>query len=239
MVEEADARPTLRAPGAVPVTGSPPTTSSARAASSGDESFGWAGRVMVFLRFATQIVAVNVLVLLGTLAGGVLLGLLPALGSGGSLLARLAAGDPSDRLWADFWAGWRAGFGRLNRLGWPLWVVAVLLGVDAAVLAVADGSAAVTLRVVLALFTAYVTVAAAFLLGAARRYDETVARTWRFVALAPLLAPATALGVLVTVVSIAVACLQLTVLIPLVGLALPLLATGWLVDHRLDAIDAR
>ena len=98
MVEEADARPTPRAPGAVPVTGSPPTTSSARAASSGDESFGWAGRVMVFLRFATQIVAVNVLVLLGTLAGGVLLGLLPALGSGGSLLARLAAGDPSDRL---------------------------------------------------------------------------------------------------------------------------------------------
>jgi hypothetical protein len=59
------------------------------------------------------------------------------------------------------------------------------------------------------------------------------------VALAPLLASATALGVLVTVTSIAVACLQLTVLVPLVGIALPLLATGWLVDHRLDAIDAR
>lgn len=244
MVEEPEARPPVPVRGAAPTRSTPasarvPESAPAAASTTGDESFGWAGRVMVVLRFATQVVALNLLILVGTLAGGVLLGLFPALGSAGTLLARLAARDPSDRLWSDFWSGWRSGFGRLNRLGWPLWVVGVLLVADASVLAAADGPVAVALRAALALLTAYLVVVGAFLLAAARRYDETAARTWRFVALAPLLAPATALGVVVTVASIALACVELTVLIPLIGVALPLAATGWLADHRLDVIDAR
>ena len=74
----------------------------------------------------------------------------------------------------------------------------------------------------------------------ARRYEDVpAARTWRFVAVAPLLSPLTALAVLVAFAVLAVTFTYITVLIPLVGLSLPLLVSGWLVDQRLTALDAR
>ena len=88
---------------------------------------GWAGRVMVFLRVGTQLVAVNVLVVLGTLLGAVVLGTYPALAAGGGLLARLVSGSPSEHLWREFWSAYRAGFRRLNVLGAPLTAGFVLL----------------------------------------------------------------------------------------------------------------
>ena len=80
----------------------------------------------------------NVLVVLGTLAGAVVLGAYPALAAGGGLLARLAAGAPSEHLWREFWSAYRAGFRRLNLLGAPLTVGFVLLALDASVLAAAS-----------------------------------------------------------------------------------------------------
>ena len=202
---------------------------------------GWAGRVMVFLRVGAQLVAVNLLVVLGTLAGGVLLGVYPALGAGGTLLARLAAGSASEHLLREFWAEYRAGFRRLNVLGAPLTVGAVLLVLDASVLAAASaGPVKAALVVGVVALTAYLLVALATLLPVARRYDDVpAARTWRFVAVAPLLSPLTSLAVLVVLAVLAVTFTYVTVLLPLVGLSVPLLATGWLVDQRLTTLDAR
>ncbi|WP_421734806.1 YesL family protein [Cellulomonas sp.] len=202
---------------------------------------GWAGRVMVFLRVGTQLVAVNVLVVLGTLAGGIVLGAYPALGAGGSVLARLAAGTPSEHLWSDFWAGYRSGFRRLNVLGAPLTVGFLLLALDASVLAAASaGPARAALTVGVVALTGYLLVALATLVPVARRYEGVPAtRTWRFVAVAPLLSPLTGLAVLAALAVLAVTFAQVTVLLPLVGLSLPLLVSGWLVDQRLTALDAR
>jgi len=202
---------------------------------------GWAGRVMVFLRVATQLVAVNVLVALGTLAGGVVLGVYPALGAGGSALARLAAGTPSEHLWQEFWAAYRAGFRRLNVLGAPLTVGFLLLALDASVLAAASaGPARAALTVGVVALTGYLLVALATLVPVARRYEDVpAARTWRFVAVAPLLSPLTGLAVLVAFAVLAVTFTYVTVLLPLVALSLPLLVSGWLVDQRLTALDAR
>lgn len=201
---------------------------------------GWAGRVMVFLRAGTQLVAVNVLVLLGTLAGGVVLGAYPALGAGGALLARLTAGSPSEHVWRDFWSAYRAGFRRLNLLGAPLTVGFVLLGVDASVLAAASpGPTKAALTAGVVALTGYLTVALATLAPVARRYaDAPVARTWRFVGVAPLLWPLTSLGVLAALVVLAVTFSHVAVLVPLAGVSLPLLVSGWVVDQRLTRLDA-
>ncbi|MBO3083458.1 YesL family protein [Cellulomonas fengjieae] len=202
---------------------------------------GWAGRVMVFLRVGTQLVAVNVLVALGTLAGAVVLGAWPALAAGSGLLARLTTGTPSEHLWREFWAAYRTGFHRLNLLGAPLTVCFVLLALDASVLAAASaGPTTAALTVGVLVLTAYLVVALATLLPVARRYDDVpVARTWRFVAVAPLLSPLTSLAVLVVLTVLVVTFGYVTVLVPLVGVSLPLLASGWLVEQRLTALDAR
>ena len=202
---------------------------------------GWAGRVMVFLRVGTQLVAVNVLVVLGTLLGAVVLGAYPALAAGGGLLARLAGGAPSEHLWREFWSAYRAGFRRLNLLGAPLTAGFVLLALDASVLAAASpGPTKAVLTVGVVVLTTYLVLALTTLVPVARRYDDVpAARTWRFVAVAPLVSPVTSLAVVAVLVVLAVTFTYVAVLLPLVGLSLPLLASGWLVDQRLTTLDAR
>lgn len=204
-----------------------------------DETPGWAGRAMTWLRYATLLVGVNLLIVLGALAGGVLLGLFPALGAGGEVLARMAAGEPPTTLWSTYWRAWRHGWRRLNLLGVPVWVVLVLLSLDASALRVLDGPAAAVLTGGLVVVGAYGLVALAFLFPAARRYDTPFGPTWRFVAAAPLVSPGTAVAVLVTLAAVALVVWTVPVLGPLVGASLPLIASGWMVDHRLDALDAR
>jgi uncharacterized membrane protein YesL len=204
-----------------------------------EEAPGWAGRAMTWLRYATLLVGINLLVLLGTLAGGTLLGLFPALAAGGELLARLADGDPPTTLWSSFWSAWRRGWRRLNLLGAPVWFVLVLLSLDASALRVLEGPAAAVLTGGLVVVGAYALVALAFLFPAARRYDTGALPTWRFVAAAPLVSPGTSVAVLVTLTAVALVLWTVPVLVPLIGTSLPLVTSGWIVDHRLDALDAR
>lgn len=201
---------------------------------------GWADRVMVFLRFAAQLVAINLLMALGTLAGAVVLGLYPALGAGSGLLARLAAGDPSEHLLREFWDVYRSQFWRLNLLGVPFTVAAVFLATDSEILAAASpGPLTAFLGLAVWLLSAYLVVALMVLVRVARRYDEPAGRTWRFVVLAPLLGPLTSLVVLLTLAVLVLTFARFVVLVPLVGLSLPLLVSGWLVDQRLTRIDTR
>ena len=96
------------------------------------------------------------------------------------------------------------------------------------------------LTVGVVVLTAYLVLALVTLVPVARRYDDVpAARTWRFVAVAPLVSPVTSLAVLAVLVVLAVTFTYVTVLVPLVGLSLPLLASGWLVDQRLTTLDAR
>ncbi|WP_390619657.1 DUF624 domain-containing protein [Cellulomonas timonensis] len=192
---------------------------------------------MTALRVAAHLVGVNVLILAGTLLGGVLLGAFPALAAGGAVLGGIRSGSPSERLWHDFWSAYRASWRRMNLLGAPFWALAVMLAADALILSGARDGAPVALWAGLAAIAAYGAVSLAFLLPSARR-GEGAARTWRFVALAPALSPATSAAVLVTLCALAVVAAWATVLLPLMGVSLPLLLTGWLVEHRPDALEA-
>ncbi len=222
-----------------PVTAPAPRPTPPSPRTAGDEVHGWAGRVMQVLRWAMQLVAVNLLVIAGTLAGGVVLGLFPALDSGGRLLARLADADPSDRLWRDFWTGWAAAWRRLVLLGLPVVVAAAVLLVDAAVLRALDGPAAAALSAGSTVVAAWTLVVAAYVPAVARRYDEPWVRTWRFLVLLPALGPAAALAMLVTSTVLLLVWWFVPVLVPLVGVSVPLLATGLLADGQLERLDAR
>lgn len=60
---------------------------------SAEVELGWTGGVMRVLRRVTRLVEVNVLVLLGALAGGVVLGLWPAVRAASTVLLD---GDPAE-----------------------------------------------------------------------------------------------------------------------------------------------
>jgi len=194
---------------------------------------------MTGLRWAAHVVAAQLLLVLGTLAGAGVLGLFPALDAAGRLLARLPAGDPSPHVWRDFWVAWRGGWRRANLVGAPLWAVALLLVVDVQVVGAAHGAARAALGTGLVVAGAWLVVVLAHVAPVLRRYDDPAPATWRFLALTPALGPGTALGVLVVLVVWAATYWVAPVLVPLGGAAVPLLATGWLVDVRLDRLDAR
>lgn len=208
----------------------------------GDDVPGWAGAVMRWLRAGTRVVAVNLLTVLGTAAGLVVLGALPALGAASTVLAATAAGEPPESLWRSYWAAYRAGFGRLNRLGAPLLAAGALLAADVLALpAVAAGAGpgpAAVLSAGVLLLAVGTLVLGAWFLAVTRRYDEGFGRTWRFLLLAPLSALGTSTAVLVTLAAVAFVAWHLTALVPLVAVSAAVGLTGLVVDRRLDRVDA-
>ncbi|MFE7405921.1 DUF624 domain-containing protein [Isoptericola sp. NPDC057559] len=197
---------------------------------------GWAGGVMLALRWATLLVEVSAMVALGTLAGGVLLGLGPALRAGGVVTRRMTAGPTP---WRTFWRTWRDGFRRTNALFAPFWVVAALLWCDAAALGLLDGPGRAVLQAGLLVVGAWATVVLACWPVVVARYARGAAETWRLLLLLPLLGPATSLAVLVVAVVTLVVSWALPLLAVLAAPGFWLWATGRLAADRLDRIDAQ
>jgi uncharacterized membrane protein YesL len=153
------------------------------------------------------------------------------------LLAELAGGHPPDRIWAGFWRQWRAGLGRMNLLALPWWLIGALVLLDLQVAVPAGGSIPGLLVGLVLVLVAYLAAVFAFFLAVTRRYDDPIGRTWRFLLVAPLLAPVTSAGIVLVDAVLLTAFTSLSVLVPLAGLALPVLTTGWLADRRLDRLE--
>ncbi|WP_150307224.1 YesL family protein [Planctomonas psychrotolerans] len=209
-----------------------------------DSEGGWAGRLMLWLRFAMSLVVLNLLFIAGTLVGFVLLGAFPAAVATTTLLARLRAGDPIDSIPREFVALYRGQFWHLNRVAVPFWLAGALLALDAgafAILAADPATASSPMRAVLGglfLAAAVVTVlAAASAVTVCSRYRDTVRGTWRYALVLPLVSPAMSAALLVCLAATAIALMAFGVLVPLVGASLPLLLAGWIVDYRLAALD--
>ncbi|MFI2103889.1 DUF624 domain-containing protein [Isoptericola sp. NPDC019693] len=218
------------------MTAPAPDRTAARTSVAEAEVPGWAGGVMLALRWVTLLVEVTVMVVLGTLAGGVLLGLGPALRAGGVVAARMTA-EPTP--WRTFWGAWRDGFGRSAALFAPVWVVAVLLWLDGVALGLLDGPARALLTGGLLVVGAWGAVVLACWPAVVTRYASGAAATWRLLLLLPLLAPATSLAVLVVTAALLAAAWVLPLLAVLVGPGFWLWATGRLATDRLERIDAQ
>jgi uncharacterized membrane protein YesL len=196
---------------------------------------GWAGGVMLALRWVTLLVEINVMVVLGTLAGGILGGLGPALRAGSAVAARMT-GEPTP--WRTFWRTWRTDLGRTNLLFAPFWVVGVLLWFDGVAVTLLEGPARSILLGGLIVVLAWTAVTLCYWPRVVLRYDRGLAETWRFLLISPLLGPAVSLAVLVVLGVLAIAWVFLPLAAVLVGLAFALWATGRLVSERLDKLDA-
>lgn len=203
------------------------------------DEYGWAGRLMVYLRYATQVVVINLLWVLGTAAGLGILGAFPASRAATRLLMALLRGQPSERLVGDFWDGYRNDYWRSNLLGVPFWVLAALGLADLQVFrlgAAAGDTVATALLIPFILVVSGSAVALAFLLAVGLRFDDDILATWRFVFLAPFFSRGTSLAILLTVGAFLACTLQWPILVPLVGFSAPILMSTWLAGRRLEQL---
>ena len=208
-----------------------------------DVPLGWAGRVMQWLGFATRLVLVNLLFVAGVLAGLVLFGLFPAAVAASTVLGRLRLGDAGvnsagDHVVRDFIRVYRSQFWQANRVGSIFWLAGVVLflnGLTAGPTAAASPVHAVLL--VLAALAGLGTLAAAVTAVAlCSRYRDSVTSVWRTALVLPLVSPLMSLSLLATLAAAVVIFSALPVLVPLVGVSLPVLLSGWLVGRRLAVL---
>lgn len=197
---------------------------------------GWAATAMSWLGKLTGVVEITLCWFLGVLAGGIVLGWLPAGVAAGAVLHKLTGPEPSDRPFAEFFEVWRANLGRANAVGWPATLAFGVLAADLWILS-RGGPAWLTVLLVLTLVVALVLVVAVgylaslLMLPAARRMPA--ARLWRTALVMPIVSPAA------TVVWVACMALLTVVveILPVVGvLCAPgyvILVTTWLTRRRL------
>ncbi|MGN8025324.1 YesL family protein [Microbacterium sp. 22242] len=197
-------------------------------------SLGWTGRVMRMLQVVVTLVAVDLLILGGTILGLVVLGLFPALVAGGAVLLRDAGEGGTVR---GFARTYRAEFRRANLVGAPFLGAAALLAADAAVLPRVAGPLGAALLVLTIALSAGVLVTAAVAVALLVRYDGGPATVLRHAVLIAAGSPGTALAVLVTAVALGAVWIALPVALALVGASLPLLLALRLIDRRLLRID--
>lgn len=205
----------------------------ARDTSAVDE-LGWTGGVMRVLRRVTRLVEINVLVLLGAVAGGGVLGLWPAVRAASAVLLD---GDPAESPWRPFWREWLAGWRRANALGAPLTVAGVVLLLDSLLLAQMEGPVRAALQLGLVLVGAWTAVVLAYWPRVVLRYDRSALDTWRFLLLSPALGPGTAVGAVVVLGVCGLVAYVIPLLGLLAGVSVPLWLTGRMVDERLDRMD--
>ena len=208
-------------------------------AGSDEVALGWTGRVMQWLRVITAIVLVNVLFLLGAVAGLILFGVMPAAVAAIAVLRRndLLLGSAEEGLLRTFWTQYRAHFWRANRAGIPFWIVGILLAADLAVLPQLAGPVSAVLLV----FTGALLIATIMTFAATvtllSRYDDGVPAILRYALVLPPTSPAMSIGVIVAVLAWTLIVSILPVLLPLAGAALPLAIVVRLIDARLDRIE--
>lgn len=200
---------------------------------------GWTGRVMQILHVITALIAVNAMFLLGTLLGLGVLGLMPASVAASAVLRRgdLLAGNAEGGVVRTFWMHYRAEFRRANLAGIPFGIAILLLAADAVLLPQLQGPLSAALLVltgILVVVTAITAITAVVLLS---RYDDRPPAVLRFALLLPLTSVPMALGVLIVLAAWAAIVGTFPVLVPLLGIALPLAIVVRLVDRRLDRVD--
>ncbi len=196
---------------------------------------------MGWLRALTNLVLVNILFTAGTIAGLTVLGFFPAAVAAQHVLSGMRSGRRDIAVVNEFVREYRGQFKRANLVGAPFWAVAVLLILDA--VALSSGVLAGPVAVVMtALLLAVGVLAFLVLLCAvaitAGRQDSPIA-IWRYALALPPASPAMSGSLLLAMVALGMVMGQWPVLIPLAGASLPLFAAGWLIDHRLAAIDAK
>lgn len=203
-----------------------------------DDRAGWSHVAMRWLGRITQVVEISVVWFIGTVAGILLFGWLPAAVAASDVLHRLLSEDPSGRPVADFIRAWRAHFRRANLVGWPGTVVMLVLALDFWVLLGFRGPLAGVLLVLTALVSAWFLFAVGFLvnlLALPAADSRTAWDLWRTALTMALVSPGQGLAWLVCLASIGAVVWVFPVTAVLVAPGLIAFITAWLTRRRLHA----
>lgn len=201
---------------------------------------GWAGTAMRWLGYVTAMVEVSIAWLLATLAGGVMLGWLPASVAAGTTLHTLLEDEPTSRPLGDTFRAWRAAFRRANAVGWPATAGTILLAINTAVMSQGEGPLFIVVRVATIVIGLWWILAVGYivtLLGTPATRGLPAASMWRNAILLPVGSPGTSLAWFVTVASLAVICWVVPVVGVLAGPGLVWFVTFWLNRRRFAEID--
>lgn len=187
---------------------------------------------LVLGELALRLFLLQLLWVLGALAGAVVLGVLPATAALCAVLRedRLEqiAEETGDlprarpRLWTEFWSAWREEFWRAHRLGGALLLGWLLLALDRAVLTgVSLGSIAPLVSGLVVVLTVVLVLLSSVVWPLAAHFDDPVGRLLRMGLVLLLRRPTVAL--LIAVVLAAAIWVAQTVpgLMPVLGIALP------------------
>ncbi len=198
---------------------------------------GWTGRVMAFLNYATQLVVLNFLWILGTLLGGFVLGVAPATLSLGRLVTALSLGDPSGSLWRDFWSYYFAQFWSVNKQAWVFTALAIIAGADlyafriAAYNGIAGTGALLAPFIIVALLCV---VANAYFHASRLRFRDTQWATLKFAFLSPLAFLPATLAIILINIAFFMLTWQLPITAVLIGFSVPLGASIVIAGHAID-----
>jgi uncharacterized membrane protein YesL len=206
-----------------------------------DYAIGWAGKVMNWLRFAIALVVINLLFIAGTVLGLVVFGVFPAATAAAILLGRLRAGQPGDRLVRDFVTAYRAQFWHLAVVAIPFQIAAAAIFLDLVAFqtAVLSGSALSAVLLVLLVVVSVGTLLAGFsAITICTRYRDSARSIWRYAFVLPFVSPLMSVSLILGLGALTLVLFQFGVLMPLIGASAPLFVAGWLIDHRLAALDA-
>lgn len=189
----------------------------------------WLGRF-------TTVVEVTFCWALGVLAGGVVLGWMPAGVAAGDVLHRLTGPDPSDRPIRDFFAIWRTQFVRSNAVGWPATLALLVLAVNISVLwqggepwMASFLPASILTGLLLVLGTGFLMA----LLALPETRLESARRLWRTALVMPVVSPATTLVWLFCMALLGVVAWNVPVVAVIAGPGYVALVTAWLARRRL------
>lgn len=201
---------------------------------------GWAARAMQWLGYLTAFVEVSIGWLLGTLAGGVLLGWLPASVAAGQSIHTLISDDPTTRPLGDVLRGWKRSWVRANAVGWPATLGSVILVLNWWIMSLGEGFLFTLVRAAMVVMGVWWALSIGYLvtlLGTPRTRALPAATLWRDAVLLPVGSPGTSLAWIVTIASILVIGWVLPVLAVLAGPAAVWFVTFWLNRRRFAEID--
>jgi len=195
---------------------------------------GWTDGIMRALAVAARFVAVNVMILLGAVIGLGLFGLMPAVVAGAAVLR--GDGSAQGGLLRAYATQYRAQFVRANLAGIPFTVTGALLAADLTLLTRLAGPFSAVLLVLTIAVAAFALLVWVMTVALLSRHDDAPIAVLRAALLLTAASPAAGLGLLVVLAAWVVITAVAPILLPLVGVSIPLALVIRLIEARLERL---
>jgi uncharacterized membrane protein YesL len=144
------------------------------------EMRGWMGGIYRFCEWIMRLAYVNLLWIMFSIVGLVILGFFPATAAMFAVTRQWMMGREETPVFSTFWNNYRKEFWRSNLLGWLMVLFGYILYIDYRILAQMEGWWALSIQVVLLLITLFYTVVALNIVQVFVHYEVKVLQYLKF-----------------------------------------------------------